>query len=64
MSLLEEIEAYLIAHRIGAYRFGYLAVNNGRLVERLRAGGDVTTKTAERVRAFMNESGHNVKRHT
>jgi hypothetical protein len=34
-------------------RSGRLAVNDGKLVSRLRLGGRVTTDTAERVRAFI-----------
>src|SRR5579862_741780 len=33
--------------------FGRLAVNDGKLVSRLRFGGRVRGKTVERVRAFM-----------
>ena len=33
--------------------FGRLAVNDGKLVGRLRLGGRVTTGTVDRVRAFI-----------
>ena len=35
--------------------FGRLAVNDGKLVSRLRFGGRVTIETVERVRSFMTE---------
>ncbi|HJU15040.1 MAG TPA: hypothetical protein VJ770_01110 [Stellaceae bacterium] len=37
--------------------FGRLAVNDGKLVSRLRLGGRVTTETEDRVRAFITRSG-------
>ncbi|MET0546639.1 MAG: hypothetical protein ABWZ40_10030 [Caulobacterales bacterium] len=36
--------------------FGRLAVNDGKFVSRLKAGGSLTTATADRVRAFMAKS--------
>mgnify|MGYP001223027956 CR=1 FL=1 len=51
--LLAEIEQFLAAERIGEHRFGILAVNNGRLVERLRSGGRIWPDTEQRVRHFM-----------
>ena len=33
--------------------FGRLAVNDGKLVSRLRLGGRVTTDTVDRVHAFI-----------
>ena len=38
---------------MSATYFGKRAVNNSELVERLRAGGDVTIRTADRLREFM-----------
>jgi hypothetical protein len=37
--------------------FGRLAVNDGKLVNRLRFGGRVTIETVERVMAFMKQNG-------
>lgn len=51
--LLSEIEAFLKSERIGEHRFGILAANNGRLVERLRSGGRIWPDTEGRVREFM-----------
>jgi len=51
--LLSEIEAFLEAEKLGEHRFGILAANNGRLVERLRSGGRIWPDTEERVREFI-----------
>lgn len=54
--LLHEIEAFLGETQMSASYFGKRAVGNSELVARLRDGGDVTLRTAERVRLFMAES--------
>jgi phosphopantothenoylcysteine decarboxylase/phosphopantothenate--cysteine ligase len=51
--LLGEIEAFLAARGLTATKFGLAAVNDGHLVAKLRRGGGVTLKTADRVRAYM-----------
>lgn len=51
--LLSEIDEFLRSEDIGEHRFGILATNNGRLVERLRDGGRVWPETEEKVRGFM-----------
>lgn len=51
--LLREIGVFLRARGMSQSSFGRLAVNDGKFVARLRAGGDVTTQTLARVRAFM-----------
>lgn len=43
------------AENIGEHRFGILAANNGRLVERLRSGGRIWPDTESQVREFMRE---------
>lgn len=53
--LLSEIDAFLATENIGEHRFGILAANNGRLVERLRSGRRVWPDTEERVRAFIKD---------
>jgi len=35
--------------------FGRLAVNDGKLMKRLRAGRAVETKTADKIRLFMRQ---------
>lgn len=51
--LLSEIEDFLAAEGIGEHRFGILAASNGRLVERLRAGGRIWPETEQQVRDFI-----------
>jgi hypothetical protein len=53
--LISEIDAFLAEFRIGEFRFGLYAANNGRLVERLRSGGRVWPETEERIRAYMSD---------
>lgn len=59
-NLLSDIEAFLRETGMGEYRFGLLAVKNGRLVERLRAGttpkgkpARIWPETEMQIRAFM-----------
>ena len=52
-ALLRDIADYCRNAGIAESTFGRLAVNDGKLVGRLRLGGRVTTDTAERVRAFI-----------
>src|SRR5215472_1502143 len=52
-ALLRDIAEYCRRARMAESTFGRLAVNDGKLVSRLRLGGRVTTDTVERVRAFM-----------
>ena len=51
--LLDDIEAFLADAGMSASYFGRLAVNDGKLVARLRAGADVTTVTEAAIREFM-----------
>jgi hypothetical protein len=52
-ALLRDIAEYCRSAGIAESTFGRLAVNDGKLVGRLRLGGRVTTDTIERVRAFI-----------
>lgn len=54
-TLLDEVEAFLGATGMGASYLGRKAVGNSEVVPRLRAGRDVTTRTAEELRKFMAE---------
>src|ERR1700732_4463101 len=56
-ALLRDIAQYCRGAGIAESTFGRLAVNDGKLVNRLRLGGRVTTETAERVRAFIGGRG-------
>lgn len=51
--LVDEIEAFLRESGMGEKTFGHKVQREWRLVERLRSGGDVTTRTAEKIRAFI-----------
>lgn len=55
-SLLEDIAGYLERTGMAKTTFGRLAVNDGKFVDRLRAGGGVTTTTMDRVRAFIGDA--------
>ena len=55
--LLQDIEAYCRQAGIAESTFGRHAINDGKLCSRLRAGKNVTLSTAERVRAYIQESG-------
>jgi hypothetical protein len=52
-ALLRDIAEYCRVVGIAESTFGRLAVNDGKLVGRLRLGGRVTTDTVQRVRAFI-----------
>ena len=52
--LLTEIAAYCRRVGMAESTFGRLAVNDGKLVSRLRFGGHVTAETVERVRGFIH----------
>ena len=52
-ALLQDIAEYCRSAGIAESTFGRLAVNDGKLVGRLRLGGRVTSETVERVRAFI-----------
>jgi hypothetical protein len=51
--LLQDIECFIDKFGLAASRFGLLAMNDPALVKRLRAGGDVRTETAQKLRDFM-----------
>ncbi len=52
-TLLSDIEAFLAKTGMSPFQFGFKAIKNGRLVERLRAGGRVWPETEAHIRAFM-----------
>lgn len=53
--LVNEIEAFLAKHEMGAPEFGRLAMNDVAFVYRLRQGRDVRASTADRAREFMRD---------
>ena len=54
-ALLQEIEEFLVARDMKPGAFGFYAVNDGKLVARLRGGASVTLKTAAKIKTFMAE---------
>lgn len=55
-AVLSDIEAFLASTGMAASTFGQKAVHDWQLVDRLRAGGDVTMRTAVRIQNFITES--------
>ena len=55
-SLLQEIEAFIKKAEMAESTFGGKVANDGKLVARLRGGGSVTLRTAEKIRAFIAAS--------
>ena len=51
--VLGEIRDYCRATKTAESTFGRLAVNDGKLVSRLRDGANITTETLDKVRAFL-----------
>ena len=52
--VIDEILHYCRRHGMSEATFGRLAVNDGKLVPRLREGKSITLSTLERVRAFID----------
>src|ERR1700686_2563400 len=52
--LLREISEYCRQTGLAESTFGRRAVNDGKLANRLRNGGRITTETVDRIQAFMN----------
>ncbi len=57
--LLDQIDAFLARSdvKMTETTFGRLAVNDGKLVGRLRDGGSLTLATAEKVTKFIAQHG-------
>ncbi|HEX4329821.1 MAG TPA: hypothetical protein VH105_23740, partial [Burkholderiales bacterium] len=53
--LLAEIGSYCRQAGLAETTFGRHAVNDGKLVSRLRIGGRISPTTLERVRGFMQQ---------
>lgn len=53
--LIEEIERFLALSGISVTRFGVEAAGERGLLRRLKAGGDVTTETADRIRSYIKD---------
>lgn len=62
-NLLTEIEEFCDEFHLSNYTFGYKAIKNGRLIDRLKNGGRVWPDTEQRIRNFMsNYRLTNIKR--
>ena len=55
--LLDEIRSFCRAAQLAESTFGRLAINDGKLVSRLRNGAQITTATCARVRLYMLDHG-------
>jgi SAM-dependent methyltransferase len=55
--ILQEITDYCRLSGLAESTFGRLAVNDGKLVQRLRQGGRITTDTLDRIRSFIAVQG-------
>jgi SAM-dependent methyltransferase len=56
--LLARISDYCRQTGLAESTFGRRAVNDGKLANRLRNGGRITTETVERIQAFMDANRH------
>ena len=54
--LLAEIDTFLVMSGMAATTFGKRAANNSQVVERMREGGSITLKTADRIRRFIRDN--------
>lgn len=54
--LLHEIEAFLQTAGMAETTFGRKAVNDGKLIQRLRGGGSVTLEKASDIRRFISQA--------
>ena len=52
--LLQQISEFCRHAGLAESTFGRRAVNDGKLANRLRNGGRITTETVDRIMAFMN----------
>lgn len=55
-NLIDEIERFLAQTGMEPTMFGHRVNREWRLVDRLRAGGDVTTRTADKIRTYIAEN--------
>lgn len=54
-TLLAEIDAFLRKSEMAPATFGLQAINDGKLVRRLRGGSSVQLETASRIRSFITK---------
>ena len=53
MGLIQEIDAFLAESDMAESTFGRKAVNDGKFVNRIRNGGDVSIRIANQVLVFI-----------
>ena len=53
MGLIQEIDAFLAETAMAESTFGRKAVNDGKFVNRIRNGGDVSIRIANQVLVFI-----------
>ena len=53
MGLVREIDVFLAESDMAESTFGRKAVNDGKFVNRIRQGGDVSIRIAEKVRLYI-----------
>ena len=51
--ILSDIEAFLRSQKMAESTFGRKAVNDGKLVSRLRGGRAISTATLRKIREFL-----------
>ena len=52
---LKDVDRYIASHDISAREFSVQATGDAGFVSRLRNGANITLKTMEKVRDFMNK---------
>jgi hypothetical protein len=55
-SIVDEVSEYCRSHGLAESTFGRLAVNDGKLMSRLRNGGRINSDTLARLRGFMERN--------
>jgi len=68
-ALLTEIDAHLNwraeqGRPLAETTFGFQAVNDGKLIPRLRAGGEITVGKAQRIRDWMRDDRRSARKNT
>lgn len=53
-TIISRIETHCASHGIAESTFGRIAVNDGKFVSRLRAGGSMTLRTFERLDSVLS----------
>ena len=54
-TLIRLIDAFIALHGMTDTAFGLAAVNDGKIVPRIRSGKNITLRTVQRLVAFMEQ---------